>query len=181
MKDIPVSSDRVALLHPKIRQEVIELVAQAECGLPATAKIRIAQGLRTKAEQDAIYALGRTVKNSIGVTKNRPMGATVTNAKWGQSMHSFGLAIDFCIMYDKDGNGTYEALSWDENYDFDKDGIKDWHEVVKVFKAKNWVWGGDFKSIVDNPHMEKSFGYTWKQLLELYNNKKVDKDGYVLI
>lgn len=165
-----ISIARVAALHPKVREEVANLIVDAESKLPVTAKIRIVQGLRTKAEQDALYAQGRTKSGSI-----------VTNAKFGQSFHSYGLAIDFAIMYDKDGNGSYETLSWDENYDFDKDGVKDWQEVVKTFTDKTWVWGGNFKSIKDNPHLEKTLGYTWERLFEKYNKGECDAQGYVLI
>ena len=82
----------------------------------------------------------------------------------------FRSAFDFVLMYDKDNNSTYEVLSWDINYDFDKDGIKDWMEVVSPFKALGYTWGGDFKSIPDSPHLEKSFGYNWRDLLAKYNN-----------
>lgn len=40
---------------------------------------------RTIAEQNALYAKGRTAP-----------GAKVTNAKGGQSPHNFGLAVDLC-------------------------------------------------------------------------------------
>lgn len=169
MKDA-VSIARVAALHPKVRDEVAALIVTIESNLPANAKIRVVQGLRTKEEQDALYAQGRTKAGHI-----------VTNAKFGQSFHCFGLAIDFAIMYDKDNNGSFETLSWDVNYDFDKDGAKDWQEVVRPFEAAGWTWGGRFKSIQDDPHLEKTFGYGWRQLLSLYNEGKVDKEGYVLI
>lgn len=161
MKDA-ISISRANALHPKVRQEVIDTITAIEADkLPTNAKIRIVQGLRTKAEQDALYAQGRTKPGSI-----------VTNARFGQSYHCFGLAIDFAIMYDKDSNGSFETLSWDENYDFDKDGIKDWQEVVLAFKTLGWTWGGDWKKIVDNPHLERTFGLNWRELLIRYNNRE---------
>ncbi len=169
MKD-SISEVRANELHPLIRREVIDIINAIEAdNLPENAKVRIVQGLRTKAEQDAIYAQGRTAPGKI-----------VTNAKFGQSYHCYGLAIDFCIMYDKDNNGSFEVLSWDENTDFDKDGQKDWQEVVQAFKAKGYVWGGDWKSIKDGAHLQKNFGYTWQQLLEKYNNKDfIPNSSYV--
>jgi peptidoglycan L-alanyl-D-glutamate endopeptidase CwlK len=156
-----VSIDRVNQLHPSIRQEVIDTITKIEnMNFPKTVKIRIVQGLRTIEEQNELYAQGRTKPGSI-----------VTNAKGGSSYHNYGLAFDFVIMYDKDNNGTFEALSWDVNYDFDKDGFKDWQEVVSEFKALGYSWGGDFKSLTDNPHIEKTFGYNWRDLLAKYNNK----------
>jgi peptidoglycan LD-endopeptidase CwlK len=154
-----ISIPRVELLHPAIRQEVKILIETAEARLPFCA-IRIVQGLRTFAEQDMLYAKGRSTK-----------GSRVTNAKAGQSFHNYGLSIDFAILYDKDKNGTYESLSWDTLKDFDKDGEADWHEVVEVFEDAGYIWGGRFSSIKDNPHFEKSFGNRWKDLLNLYMDK----------
>ncbi len=126
-----VSEGRVALLHPSVRAEVKRLIEQAESGFPPSMAIRIVQGLRTIAEQDALYAQGRT----------KP-GAIVTKAKGGSSFHNYGLAIDFAILTDKDGNGTFDDLSWDIKRDNDKDGVADWLEVVKIFEAAGWTWGG---------------------------------------
>lgn len=171
MKDA-ISMSRANALHPKIRQEVIDIITSIESDkLPDNAKIRIVQGIRTKGEQDALYAQGRTKPGSI-----------VTNAKFGQSYHCFGLAIDFAIMYDKDNNGSFETLSWDENYDFDKDGVKDWQEVVQAFKFLGWTWGGDFHSIKDNPHLEKTFGINWREMLQRYQSKIfIEGTEYILL
>lgn len=153
-----VSIPRVALLHPKVRDEVAELIDKAEALFPATIAIRIVQGLRTIDEQNALYAQGRTTP-----------GKKVTNAKGGSSYHNYGLAIDFAILRDKDGNGTYEELSWDTVADFDKDGLADWKEITGVFEAAGWEWGGRWATIVDMPHVQKTFGLTWRQLLTKYN------------
>jgi len=156
-----ISISRVLLLHPAVRQEVMDTIMNLESkAFPKTVKIRIVQGLRTIDEQNALYAQGRTAP-----------GLVVTHAKGGSSFHNYGLAFDFALMYDKDNNGTFEALSWDINYDFDKDGKKDWQEVVQTFKALGYSWGGDWKSLQDNPHIEKTFGHTWKELLNRYNAK----------
>jgi peptidoglycan L-alanyl-D-glutamate endopeptidase CwlK len=91
-----------------------------------------------------------------------------SNSKGGHSYHNYGLAFDFALMYDKDNNGSFETLSWNLNYDFDKHGISDWQEVVKVFKNTGWQWGGDWHSFKDNPHLQKTFGYTTYQLYQKY-------------
>ena len=171
MRDV-VSIERANKLHPAIRQEVIDTITKIENeSFPSTIRIRIVQGLRTIEEQNELYAQGRT----------RP-GSIVTNAKGGSSYHNYGLAFDFVIMYDKDNNGSYEAVSWDVNYDFDKDGVKDWQEVVKAFKTLGYTWGGDFKSIVDSPHIEKTFSHNWRDLLEKYNSKDfISTTSYVML
>ena len=155
-----ISEARVALLHPSVRAEVKQLIEKAESGFPPSMAVRIVQGLRTIKEQNDLYAQGRTKPGSI-----------VTNAKGGSSFHNYGLAIDFAILTDKDGNGSFEDLSWDIKKDNDKDGIADWLEVVKVFETAGWSWGGKWASIKDYPHLEKTFGYTWRQLLEKHEKK----------
>lgn len=156
-----ISIQRAANLHPRVRAEVVKLIDEVEAGFPITICVRIVQGLRTIEEQDALYAQGRTKPGKI-----------VTNARGGSSYHNYGLAIDFAILYDLDGNGTYETLSWDLLKDYDKDGQADWQEVVKVFKKAGWGWGGDWKSSKDNPHFEKSFGLTWRTLKQMYDAKQ---------
>ena len=158
MRDV-VSKLKVELLHPAIRDEVKTLIEQAEDVMGEKIAIRVAQGLRTIEEQDAVYALGRTVKNTIGVTKKRPFGSTVSRAPGGYSYHNYGLAIDFCLLYDKDGNGTWETLSWKEAEDFNGNIIADWKEVVKVFTYAGYEWGGAWSTIHDAPHLQKRFGH----------------------
>lgn len=156
-----VSEERVKKLHPKIRDEVKALIEKSEEGFPKNMAIRVAQGLRTIAEQDALYYQGRDKTGKV-IDKKK----VVTNAKGGKSFHNYGLAIDFALLHDKDGNGTYEELSWDTAQDFDKDGTIDWQEVVRVFKDAGYEWGGDWRTIVDRPHVQKTFGYSWKQLFD---------------
>jgi peptidoglycan L-alanyl-D-glutamate endopeptidase CwlK len=163
-----VSFPRVQLLHPAISAEVKQLVEKVESNWPPTIAVRIVQGLRTFDEQNALYAQGRT----------KP-GPRVTNSKAGQSYHQYGLAIDFSILYDKDGNGSFETLSWDTVKDMDRDGESDWMEVVDVFEEAGYTWGGRFQSIPDAPHFEKTFGLNWRVLLEKYNKKEFILGSYV--
>lgn len=156
-----ISEQRVALLHPKIRDEVKILIEQAEETLGKFIAIRVVQGLRTFAEQDALYAQGRTKPGNI-----------VTNSRAGASFHNYGTAIDFALLYDKDHDGTFETLSWNLMEDMNKDGIKDWDQVVSVFEHNNYLWGGSFHSIKDNPHLEKITGLGWRQFLAKYNGKE---------
>ncbi len=165
-----ISIDRVNKLHPKIKTEVATLINKVEAGFPTTMAVRVVQGLRTFAEQDALYAQGRTKPGSI-----------VTNARGGQSNHNYGLAIDFAIIIDKDNNGSYETLSWSLTDDNDKDGQKDWMEVVNVFKAAGYDWGGEWHSLKDYPHIEKTFGLSVNQCLAKHNAGQVDSQGYILI
>lgn len=150
-----ITQDRIAKLHPKIRFKVTQAVLNAE---KRGITIRIVQGLRTFAEQDALYA-------------KRPK---VTNAKGGQSYHNYGLAIDFALVH-KDGK-----VSWDMKEDLDADKKADWLEVVEEFEKLGFSWGGHWKT-ADNPHFEMTFGFNFRTLLDMVTKGKVDKNGYVLI
>lgn len=164
-----VTLERIKLLHPKLRDEATEIYKEICDALKGKALCRFAFTLRTFAEQDALYAQGRT----------KP-GAVVTKAKGGQSYHNYGLAIDIVLLIDKDGNGSYETASWDTRGDFDADKQSDWMEIVNIFKQHGWEWGGDWK-FKDDPHFQKTFGKSVRELLALYNSKKVDSNNYVLI
>lgn len=139
MKDA-ISIDRLNLLHPKVIPIFKKFIEDAETGLGIT--LRIAQGLRTIDEQNALYAQGRTAKGNI-----------VTNAKGGSSYHNYGMAVDLLRM---DG----KAADW--NYDMKK---------LLPYMPAGMVWGGNFKSIKDKPHFEFTFGNNWKVLLAKYNAK----------
>ena len=160
-----ISLDRLETLHPKLREEGKTIFLEIEKALTGRAICRIAYAIRTFAEQDALYAQGRTTSGKI-----------VTNAKGGQSYHNYGLALDIVLLVDKDKNGTFESASWETNVDFDGDGKSDWQEIVAIFKRYGWEWGGDWK-FSDKPHFQKTFGYSIAQLQEL--NKK--HEGYVTI
>lgn len=160
----PITAERIAKLHPYIRQDVLAGVKEANAALTGRAQVRIVQGLRTFEEQAALYAQGRT----------KP-GAIVTNAKAGTSFHNYGLGFDFALLLDG------KEISWSTTTDFDQDKIADWMEVVKVFERRGFTWGGRFKSIKDYPHFEKTHGNTWQILFAKVNARKIDKDGYVLI
>lgn len=154
------SIKRIMTMHPKVRFEVLHLFKKCfKQGL----KIRVVQGYRTFAEQDALYAQGRT----------KP-GPIVTNAKGGLSNHNYGLSFDFCILK-PDG-----SISWSLDEDINHDESKDWKQVVTIFKENDFEWGGDWR-FTDNPHIEKTFGHKIRELLALHDSGKVDKNGYVII
>lgn len=139
---------RIELLHPKLRTEAKEIYNAIQRSLEnSRAAVRFTQTLRTIAEQDALYAQGRTKPGSI-----------VTWAKGGKSYHNFGVAIDICLIIDG------KEASWDMLKDYDNDGISDWMEIVAIFKSRGWEWGGDWKTKKDYPHFQKTFGYTTAQL-----------------
>src|SRR5690606_38148459 len=112
-------------------------------------RLRLSCTWRTFAEQDADYAKGRTVPGSI-----------VTDAKGGQSYHNYGLAFDIVLMYDKNGDGIFEEVSWDMVRDGDGDGVSDWIEVTRYLESKGFKNGflRENGKKWDFPHFQKTFG-----------------------
>lgn len=137
----------VTALHPDLQKKVSELrILCAKRGL----KIGIGECLRTSAEQDALYAKGRTVP-----------GIRVTNAKGStfSSQHQWGIAFDF---YRNDGMGAYNT----EGHFFERVGA--------LAKSIGLGWGGDWKSLVDKPHLYlPQWGSTTARLKQLYGTPEI--------
>ena len=113
------------LLHPELQEICTAFVA--ECRKQGLI-VGISQTWRTKAEQDELYAQGRTKAGSI-----------VTNCRYPYSPHNWGVAFD---IYRNDGKGAYN----------DSDGW--FRKCGQVGKKMGLFWGGDFRSFVDKPHFE---------------------------
>ncbi len=96
---------------------------------------RIISGTRTYAEQDAIFAQGRT----------KP-GKKVTKAKGGQSNHNFGIAWDIGIFTDQ---GDYLPES------------PLYAKAAEVGLVAGLEWGGNWKGdFQDKPHFQLAVGLT---------------------
>ena len=154
------TKNQIAKLHPLVRNEVTTIIQECDTALTGRAKVRVTQGLRTFAEQDALYQQGRTTA-----------GKKVTNAKAGQSIHNYGFAVDICLIIDG------KIASWETTTDWDNDQIADWYECVKIFAKYGWEWGGNWKTFKDLPHFDKRGLNKWQQLAKL----KLDKNGYVIL
>ncbi|HEU4888864.1 MAG TPA: M15 family metallopeptidase [Thermoanaerobaculia bacterium] len=108
--------------------------------------VRIISGNRTYAEQDAIYAQGRTTPGKI-----------VTNAKGGQSNHNFAIAWDIGIFV----KGKYLPES-----PFYKAAA-----TVALAATVGVEWGGHWKK-PDRPHYQLATGKTIKEVQELFESGK---------
>ena len=168
MKD-QITLDRIKLIHPALRDEAGDIYDDICQALTGRAICRFTSTLRTFAEQDALFAKGRT----------KP-GTKVTNARAGSSWHNYGMAIDIVLLVDKNKDGVFESASWDTKTDFDGDGKSDWTEIVQIFKEYGWEWGGDWK-FFDAPHFQKTLGQTIRGMLAKHQWGKVDKNGFVSI
>src|SRR5688572_4234036 len=105
-----VTIQRVAKLHPKLRTEAAQLIDKVEAGFPPYIAVGVVQGLRTFAEQQALYDQPWDKKDNDGDGRIDEADECVTKAKPGGSYHQYGLALDFAMKYDRDRNGTFEVL-----------------------------------------------------------------------
>jgi peptidoglycan LD-endopeptidase CwlK len=120
----PRSEKVISTLLPEVHPIARALVQKAElCGI----RIKIINGFRSYAEQDALYAQGRTAPGEI-----------VTNAKAGYSNHNFGIAFDIGVF---EGNTYF--------------GESPKYKAVGVIGIDLGLeWGGNWKTIVDQPHFQ---------------------------
>lgn len=127
----PVSERNITQLMLPVQRMARRLLATAvKAKLPFT--VRVTSGMRTYAQQSALYAQGRS----------RP-GKIVTNAKAGGSLHNFGCAIDVSVFQGGKYVGTaapYKALA---------------AVVLSVLRKDQPVeFGGEWQSIKDYPHYQ---------------------------
>lgn len=139
------SQARLTKVHPRLAAGVTSLInALAAQGMV----VEVVQGLRTFAEQDALFAQGRTKPGQI-----------VTKAKGGESNHNYGLAVDLCPFV----NGKPQCK---DNAGFVRIGA----EAVKL----GLEWGGDWKKFIDKPHVQLG-GLTVSQCSALFNKGGMQK------
>lgn len=120
----PRSEACIVTLHPRVQPYARSLVQKAAAmGIV----IKVISGLRTYAEQAALYALGRTAA-----------GTKVTNAGPGYSNHNFGLAFDI---------GVFEGSKY-------LDDSPKYKAVAPLGIDLGLTWGGAWKTIQDQPHFE---------------------------
>lgn len=119
------SEARLQLVCPALASK-LHLLADILASSGTT--IRITQGLRTWAEQDALYQQGRTTPGDI-----------VTNAPPGHSWHQFGLAVDVVPM---------DPLpDWNTSHPV-------WARLVSTGESVGLYSGDEFHTIKDEPHFQ---------------------------
>ncbi len=114
-------------LEPDFKAIAEQIIAEAAA---AGIRLVVTSTRRTIAEQNRLYAQGRTAPGKI-----------VTKAKGGQSPHNFGLAFDFCPLNESGG------LDWNAPKSV-------WAKVGEIAESHGMTWGGHFKTLLDLPHIE---------------------------
>jgi peptidoglycan LD-endopeptidase CwlK len=110
------------------------------CGRAIGLDVHVSSARREQAEQDALYSIGRTKPGKI-----------VTNARFGQSAHNYGVAIDVFVRETDDKTGKQRA-NWDPAVykrlwaaacyaSLDKQGL---------------VWAGNWKTFKEYVHFEQA-------------------------
>ena len=124
----------ITALHPDLQVAAAKL---KEICKAHGISINYSECLRTKAEQDALYAKGRTAPGKI-----------VTKAKGSSysSQHQWGVAIDFYLDMDVDGDGQKADDAFNDSTGLFK-------RVADLAKSIGLAWGGDWKSFKDKPHL----------------------------
>ena len=101
--------------------------------------IIVAQGLRTVAEQQALWQKGRNPDGSY-IDPIHHKGV-VTNAQGGHSYHNYGLAAD-CDVENKDG-----SIDWNASHPA-------WRRMEAVGISLGLTSGANWVRIVDAPHFQ---------------------------
>jgi hypothetical protein len=117
-------------LYPPLLEKLLAAVADCAAG---GREYVATLGYRTWAQQDALYARGRTAP-----------GVRVTNAKAGESAHNYGLAVDFFAALPREAGGPL-APDWSPAaYD----------ALGAAAKRQGLLWGGDWTVLPDRPHVQ---------------------------
>jgi peptidoglycan LD-endopeptidase CwlK len=114
----------INLLYPSFAAKVAKLL---ELCKSISIDILITDGLRNKEEQDKLYAKGRTESGKI-----------VTNAKYPDSAHNWGIAIDFCQNI-KGQEYTDEAF---------------FRKVGEFAESLGFEWAGRWKTFKELCHLQ---------------------------
>lgn len=140
----------ITALHPRLQVKLAQL--REECAKNGI-DILYSECLRTKEEQDALYAQGRTTPGNI-----------VTNAKGStySSQHQWGIAADFYLDMDIDGDGNKKDDAFNN-------ATQLFERVGQIAKSLGLGWGGDWTSIKDRPHLYlPDWGSTTTKLKQQY-------------
>lgn len=93
-------------------------------------ELKVICGLRNKADQDKAYANG------------------ASKAKWGQSWHNYGMAIDF---------GCFKGSTYLDSSN-PKLASSVYKAIGQVIGEYGIEWGGNWKSFKDEPHFQIDLG-----------------------
>ena len=148
------SVSRMGDVHPSLKEYAIELIKRC---YKEGIRVQISSGYRSFTDQAFIYGQGRYSYKFKGKEYGRlkdgngKVLSIVSNAEPGESIHNYGLAIDYFLV-SEDGNQSL----WTVN--------ADWKRVAAIAKSMGFEWGGDWSSFRDYPHLQYTKGLTLGQI-----------------
>jgi len=107
-------------------------------------RVKMVSGYRSLAEQDRLYAIGRT----------KP-GRIVTKARAGYSWHNYGLAADYAFVVK--GRVTWQGP---------------WQTFGEIARSCGFEWGGDWKRFTDRPHVQWRKGKSLAHMRRTFGTAK---------
>ncbi len=131
----PHSQSRLQEVHPILAQKIQQL---GQMLMDEKITLIVTQGLRSWAQQEALYEKGRT-KQPDGTW--HVTGPIVTNAPPGYSWHQFGLAVDVAPI-NPDG-----SIDWNAKH-------PQWTRIEEVGVSLGMVSGANWVRMVDCPHLQ---------------------------
>lgn len=148
------SLKNMGAVRSDVKDRAIEIIRRAyDEGI----YVQMTSGFRSFEEQAALYGQGRKSYQYKGkeygrlYDRNGKKLPIVTQAAPGQSIHNYGLAVDY-VLVSPDGSRAI----WSVN--------KQWRRVAQIGKSLGFEWGGDWTSFVDAPHLQYTQGLTLSQL-----------------
>ena len=166
------TENKLRELHPKMEKRARAFINKVKADKGINLIIDSTGGRRTKDQQAALYAQGREslsavnrlrAKAGLYLIKADANKKTVTKAKFGQSFHNYGFAID---VYVERANGS---IDW--KYDQG--------QLESIAKEFGLYWGGNFG---DKPHFEYHIGGKgWRDLKKLADAGKIDSKGNLIV
>jgi peptidoglycan L-alanyl-D-glutamate endopeptidase CwlK len=137
-KFLDVSMQRINTLNPSLIPSATRVFDKCQRDkIP----IYIIWGSRTLEQQDLLFRHGRTIP-----------GRVMTTHRAGFSAHNYGLALDFCLLFDT------ELLSWEDVYPRKYWRLK-WLKVSQYFEEEGWESGWRWQSF-EPGHVQNLMGKT---------------------
>ena len=131
-------TNRLHGVHPELVDKVTRILrAMDALGFP----MMVTEGLRSRERQQQLYAQGRTKPGKI-VTY---LDGVVRKSNHQAKADGYGHAVDCAFLVDIDGDGPDDP-SWAERHP--------WALFGAMAVALGLTWGGNWKTLVDRPHVE---------------------------
>lgn len=136
----PKTLARLHGIAPPLQEAVVRIIVSMF--MAAGERLFVHSGVRTDKEQADLYAIGRDAKRPGKIVthldgiKRRSNHQVAVVGPW----HGLGCAVDLVFLDDKG------APSWSESHP--------WAFLGALAKAQGLVWGGDWPTLRDRPHVE---------------------------